>query len=45
MNKISFQKEAINLGEDVGRGFRIEQTHLYLWPIHIYIWQKTITTL
>ena len=26
--------------EGGGRGFRMEGTHVYLWPIHIDVWQK-----
>ena len=33
-----------NLGGGVGRamggGFRIEGTHVYLWPIHADVWQR-----
>jgi len=25
---------------EVGRGFRIEGTHAYLWLIHVDLWQK-----
>ena len=24
-----------------GGGFRIEETHIWLWPIHTNVWQKT----
>ena len=27
-------------GKGGGRGFRMEGTHVYLWPIHIDVWQK-----
>ena len=28
-------------GEDGGgRGFRMGGTHVYLWPIHVDVWQK-----
>ena len=30
-------------GEGGGRGFRIVGTHVYLWPTHVDVWQKTIT--
>ena len=28
------------VGTEVGGGFRIEGTHVCLWPIHIDVWQK-----
>ena len=28
------------MGTEVGGGFRIEGTHVCLWPIHIDVWQK-----
>ena len=32
-------------GEGDGRGGQEGGTHVYLWPIHVDIWQKTITIL
>ena len=28
-------------GKDVGERFRMEETHVCLWLIHIDLWQKT----
>ena len=30
----------ILVGKEVGGGFRRERTCVYLWPIHVDIWQK-----
>ena len=27
-------------GREVAGGFRMEGTHVYLWPIHTDVWQK-----
>jgi len=27
-------------GEKSGRGFKMGETHVYLWPIHVDVWQK-----
>ena len=29
-----------NMGKKVGGGFRMGGTHVYLWLIHVYIWQN-----
>ena len=28
------------VGREVGRGLRREGTHVFLWPIHVDVWQK-----
>ena len=28
------------VGREVGGGFRIRGTHVYLWTIHVGVWQK-----
>ena len=28
------------VGREVGEGFRREETHVCLWPIHVNEWQK-----
>ena len=33
------------VGKGVGRGFRMEGALVYLWPIHIDVWQKNTTIL
>ena len=30
----------IEVGTEVGGGFRIGGTHVYQWPIHVDVWQK-----
>ena len=27
------------VGREAGGGFRMEGTHVYLWPVHIDVWQ------
>ena len=29
-------------GEGGGRDFKMEGTHVYLWPIHTDVWQKLL---
>ena len=28
------------VGRDVGKGFRVRVTHVYLWAVHVNVWQK-----
>ena len=28
------------MGREEGGGFRVEGTHVYLWPIHIDVWKQ-----
>ena len=28
------------VGREVGGGFRMGRTHVYLWPTHVNVWQK-----
>ena len=30
------------VGREVGGGFRIRGTHIYLWPTHVDVWQKLL---
>ena len=33
------------MGTEVGGRFKKEGTYVYLWPIHVDVWQKPITIL
>ena len=33
------------MGREVGKGFRMDGTHIYLWPIHLDVLAKPITVL
>ena len=40
---VKFLAQIYRVGREVGRGFRMgggRDTHVYLWPIHVDIWQK-----
>ena len=39
-NRCSGTSQRDLVGREVGEGFRMEETHVYLWLILVDIWQK-----
>ena len=39
-NLVLWDNPEDKVGREVGGGFRMGRTHVYLWPTHVNVWQK-----